>query len=69
MPDLQQIIDGLGCFMTHQRPCQDCPFNPHPGMVWVYGCMKGQSDIVEAAREALRKYQEVTDHGEGTDGG
>jgi hypothetical protein len=37
-------------------------------MVWVYGCIKGQDDIVEAAREALRKYQEVTDHGERDDG-
>jgi hypothetical protein len=32
-------------------------------MEWVYGCIKGQSDIVEAAREALRMYQEVTENG------
>ena len=69
MSEVQQIIDGLGCLTTHQHTgCLSCPFNPHPGMVWVYGCIKGQSDIVDAAREALRKYQEVTDHGERDDG-
>ena len=63
MSEVQQIIDGLGCFITHQHKCLDCPFNPHPGMIWVYGCIKGQGDIVDAAREALRKYQEVTKNG------
>lgn len=61
MSEVQQIIDGLGCFTTHKHPCQDCPFNPRPGTVWVYGCIKGQSDIVVAAQEALRKYQEKTE--------
>lgn len=69
MPDLQQIIDGLNCFTTHQHKCLECPFNPHPGLDWPYGCIKGQGDIVEAARKALRNYQEVTGHGEGADGG
>ena len=63
MPEIQQIIDGLGCFTTNQHKCLDCPFNPHPGLTWVYGCIKGQSDIVDAAREALRKYQEVIGNG------
>ena len=61
MPGLQKIIDGLACLTTHQHPCRDCPWNPHPGMDWVYGCIKGQGDIVEAAQEALREYQEVTE--------
>lgn len=63
MPTIQQVIDALGCFTINQHPCMTCPFNPHPGMKWVYGCIKGQSDIVDAAREALRKYQEVTGNG------
>jgi len=67
--ELQQIIEGLNCFKTNQHPCAACPWNPHPGMAWPYGCIKGQGDIIDAAREALRKYREVTDHGEGVDGG
>lgn len=63
MPEVQQIIDALGCFTTNQHQCLGCPFNPHPGLKWPYGCSKGQRDIVEAARKALRKYQEVTKNG------
>lgn len=62
MPEVQQIIEWLGCLTTQQHKCDGCPFNPHPGMNWVYGCMKGQNDMVEAARKALRKYQEVMNH-------
>ena len=68
MPELQQIIDRLTCLTTKQHHCEGCPFNPHPGMMWVYGCIKGQGDIVEAAREALRKYKDVIMNGEGADG-
>lgn len=63
MPEVQQIIDGLGCLTTHKHKCHGCPFNPHPGMEWVYGCIKGQNDIIEAAREALRKHQEAVENG------
>ena len=59
MPTIQQIIDGLNCFTTNQHKCIDCPFNPHPGMKWVYGCIKGQGDIVKAAQGILRKHREV----------
>lgn len=53
--ELQQIIEGLNCFKTNQHPCATCPWNPNPGMAWPYGCIKGQSDIIEAAQEQLRK--------------
>lgn len=67
--DLQRLIDGLECFKTKNHPCRGCWFNPHPGMDWPYGCIRGQYDIVEAAQAALRSYLEATDHGEETDGG
>ena len=63
MPDLQQIIEALECFTTNQHSCMKCPFNPHPGMEWIYGCIKGQNDIVEAAQKALNTYQEVMKRG------
>ena len=59
MPEVQQIIDGLGCFTTHLHHCRDCPFNPHPGREWLYGCIKGQTDIVEAARALLCDYERM----------
>lgn len=62
MPTVKQIIDGLECFLTHQHECLGCLFNPCPGTKWVYGCIKGQNDIVKAAQETLRKYEEVTDN-------
>ena len=52
--ELQQIIEGLNCFKTNQHPCATCPWNPHPGMAWPYGCIKGQSDVIEAAQELLK---------------
>ena len=58
MSEVQKIIDGLNCFTTNQHPCVVCPFNPHPGMKWPYGCIRGQSDIVKEAQEALRRLQE-----------
>jgi len=59
MAGVQQIIDWLDCMTTHQHKCLSCPFNPHPGIMWPYGCIRGQNDILDAAREILRKYQEV----------
>lgn len=52
MHSIQQILDGLKCFTNNQHHCLECPFNPHPGMLWPYGCNKGQSDIIDEA-EAL----------------
>ncbi len=54
MPDIQQIIEALDCFTTKQHKCDGCPFNPHPGREWPYGCVRGQNEIVAAAQEALR---------------
>lgn len=51
---LEEIIEGLNCFKTCQHKCLDCPFNPHPGMPWPYGCIKGQNDIATEAQERLR---------------
>lgn len=53
MPELRKIIEGLSCFLTNQHPCGGCPWNPSPGMAWPYGCVKGQREIIEAARERL----------------
>ena len=51
---LEEIIEGLNCFKTCQHKCLDCPFNPRPGMLWPYGCIKGQIDIATEAQERLR---------------
>ena len=53
MPTIQETIEGLECLVTNQHRCAGCPFNPRPGMEWVYGCGKGQKDIVDAAKERL----------------
>lgn len=50
---IREIIHGLDCFTTHQHDCLSCPANPHPGMGWPYGCIKGQRDIVEEAKKLL----------------
>jgi len=55
MPEIQQIIEGLNCFKSHQHKCAECPWNPRPGMLYPYGCIKGQIDIAEAAQELLRE--------------
>jgi len=54
-----EIIEALGCFTTHQHSCAGCPFNPHPGRDWIYGCIKGQNDIVAEARSALREFEQM----------
>ena len=64
MADIQQIIDALGCFTTSQHSCTGYPFNPHPGKEWAYGCIRGQNDIVKAARATLKKCKEILDDGE-----
>ena len=50
---LPEIIEGLDCFTTHQHKCLSCPANPHHGMSWPYGCIKGQADIVGEAKKLL----------------
>ena len=55
MSEVQQIIDGLGCFTTQHHPCIGCPYNPHPGMAWPYGCTAGQHRLIEDAKAKLAK--------------
>lgn len=50
---IDQIFKGLDCLTSKQHRCADCPFNPHPGMEWPYGCAKGQNDIVSEVKEAF----------------
>ena len=56
--EIQQIIEGLECLVTKQHRCGACPFNPHPGMDWPYGCGKGQGDVARAARKALERIED-----------
>lgn len=55
MSEVQQIIDGLGCFITHQHKCTGCSYNPRPGMMWPYGCIAGQHRLIEDAKAELAK--------------
>ncbi len=55
MADVNEVIEALGCLATNQHKCGNCPYNPHPGMDWVYGCMAGQGKIVDDARALLRR--------------
>lgn len=49
----RQIVDALNCFKTKQPECGKCLFNPRPGQMWPYGCVRGQGEAIEAAQEAL----------------
>ena len=66
MADVNEVITWLGCLMTKQHKCAGCPYNPHPGMDWVYGCMAGQGKIVEDARKLLTHQAESIASLEGT---
>ena len=55
MHSTSEILKGLDCLADVQHKCQECPFNPHPGMDWPYGCIKGQSEIVREAKETIVK--------------
>lgn len=66
MADVNEVIAWLGCLMTKQHKCAGCPYNPHPGMDWVYGCMAGQGKIVEDARKLLTHQAETVSSLEGT---
>lgn len=56
-PDAEQVIEALPCLASTQRNCIGCGYNPRPGMKWPYGCIKGQSDIVEDAITLLKDMQ------------
>ena len=53
--ELEKIIEGLECLTTKQHKCAGCPFNPHPGMDWPYGCGRGQVVAVRAAQAWLKE--------------
>lgn len=53
MIDVNAVIDKLDCLTTNQHFCEECTYNPHPGMNWPYGCIAGQRKIVADAREIL----------------
>lgn len=50
---IHEILVALDCLPAKQHKCAECPFNPHPGMEWPYGCTKGQHDIVREIKMAL----------------
>lgn len=54
MPDVQKVLEALPCLASVQHDCLKCSYNPHPGMPWPYGCIKGQGDIVQDAAELLK---------------
>ena len=55
MPDPERVIAALPCLAAVLHDCLKCPYNPHPGMNWPYGCIKGQGDIVQDAIELIRQ--------------
>lgn len=55
MPDVQKVLEALPCLASVQHDCLKCSYNPHPGMPWPYGCIKGQGDIVQDAAELLER--------------
>lgn len=66
MADVNEVIEWLGCLATNQHKCEGCPYNPHPGMGWIYGCMAGQGKIVDDARKLLKEQAEFIISLEGT---
>lgn len=66
MADVNEVIEWLGCLATNQHKCEGCPYNPHPGMGWIYGCMAGQGKIVDDARKLLKEQAELIVSLEGT---
>ena len=54
MHTIDEVITGLECFTTRQHKCRNCPCNPHPGAIWIYGCIEGQTMLVEEAKKAIR---------------
>lgn len=60
MPGAEQIAEALECFKTVQHRCEACAYNPSPGRMWVYGCVRGQIELAGDAQAVLR---EVNEHG------
>lgn len=56
----ENIEEWLSCLVSNQHTkCPSCPFNPVPGVLWIYGCGKGQEDLVKAVRERLDIIKDV----------
>lgn len=52
---IDEVINALDCFKTRQPKCDECVFNPTPGHIWPYGCIRGQGDIADEAQRILRR--------------
>lgn len=68
MRSAEEVIAALECFVTKQRPCKGCAFNPVPGMIWAYGCKRGEREIVTAVRELLKECERNVDNGDNNHG-
>ena len=66
MADVNEIVKWLGCLSTNQHKCAGCPYNPHPGMDWVYGCMAGQGRLVDDAKTTLMEQADTITSLQGT---
>lgn len=57
MPDYKTTIEGLRRLLddltAHKCDCDACPYNPHIGLKWPYGCIAGQARIIEDAIKLL----------------
>ena len=58
MATIKDLILATMCIGNTQRPCDGCVFNPVPGIRWSYGCVKGETDMAAAIREALANVPE-----------
>lgn len=55
MPTIRELIEALPCLTSKQHSkCRGCPFNPHPGAEWVYGCWRGQNDMLDMVIRILK---------------
>ena len=63
MRSVDEVIGGLGCLAAVQHDCIGCPYNPHSGMQWPYGCIKGHRDIVDDAIHLIREREPQRRHG------
>lgn len=51
----------LTCFTSYGdlELCKDCPYNPHPGKIWEFGCAHGQDRMTEDAIKFLKEQEAV----------
>lgn len=63
MCEINEVVDGLHCLVSVHHNCIGCKYNPHPGLKWPYGCIKGQNDIVEDAIRLIKDHEPQRKHG------